>query len=78
MSDIQTFENRCRDSRIFVGFGIDSVSRKWQNTANVLGLFAKTTLFPPKHLAATVKTNLAPDPRQRTEGLTNRMEVRHG
>jgi hypothetical protein len=58
--------------------GKDTVREIWQNPANVPGLFAKTAMFPPKHLAEAVKTKLAPDPRQRTEGLTNRMEVRHG
>lgn len=60
MSDMQTRENFSFDSPILAGFGIDCVSQKWQKSANVSGLFAKTAPFGVNNLATAEKTNLAP------------------
>lgn len=52
----QTLENRPRDSRFFVGVGIDGVRKEWQNTATVPGAFAKTAAFPARYLPGLLKT----------------------
>lgn len=66
--NLQNRENAPKNTSSKAAFGIDCVIQKWQNTANVPAAFAKTVPFNGKYLAGGVKTNLAPDPRQRTEG----------
>jgi hypothetical protein len=60
MMDVQTFENDLRDSRIFVGVGIDCVRKEWQNCVGVHAVFAKTAACPFRYLGALVKTKAAP------------------
>lgn len=66
MRDVQTCENRCRDSRIYVGVGIDSVRPMWQDTATVPALFVKTGAFRLNNLVGSVKTKKAPPGGNRT------------
>lgn len=75
---LQTGENTPRDSRVFAGVGIDTVSELWQITASVHGVFAKTALFPGKDLAGAVKTKLAPPGCNRTRPTTMTVGGSHG
>jgi hypothetical protein len=73
----QTCENQPRDSRIFVGFSIDSVRAMWQNTAVVAAMFRKTNAFPAKYLAPATKTK-RPRPTGIGRGPTTRVGGSHG
>lgn len=58
--NVQTSENRSRDSRISVGVGIDCVRKEWQNSVSVPAAFLKTGSFPGNYLRSGVKTSWPP------------------